>query len=109
MPPSAAATFPSVVRTAPVNAPFAWPNSSLSSNSADRLGQWTVTNGPPARRLRAWTARASTPLPVPLSPRRRTVASLGGDREHRVQRLPHRPVLGAEVEHQAAFGAVLSA
>ena len=65
-----------MARSAPVNAPFEWPNSSLSSNSAERLGQWTVTNGFGARRLRAWIARASTPFPVPLSPRSSTVASL---------------------------------
>ena len=76
MPPSATATLPTVSRTAPVNAPRAWPNNSLSSNSPDRLGQWTVTNGPLARGLRSWTARASKPLPVPLSPRSRSVASL---------------------------------
>ena len=46
VPPSAAATFPSVAATAPVNAPLTWPNSSLSSSSAPRLGQLTVTNGP---------------------------------------------------------------
>ncbi len=39
VPPSAAATLPKVSCTAPVNAPWTWPNSSLSSNSADRLGQ----------------------------------------------------------------------
>ena len=64
----------------PVNAPRAWPNSSLSSSSALRLGQLTVTNGPSARRLQAWMARASTPLPVPLSPRISTVASVGATR-----------------------------
>ena len=50
--PAAAATRPSVSRTAPVNAPLAWPNNSLSSSSADRRGQWTVTNGPAACGLR---------------------------------------------------------
>ena len=36
-----------------------------------------MTNRRAARALRAWTARASTPLPVPLSPRSSTVASVG--------------------------------
>ena len=45
VPRSAAATLPHVVATAPVNAPFIWPKSSLSSNSRERLGQLTVTNG----------------------------------------------------------------
>ena len=76
VPPSAAATLPIVSRTAPVNAPWTWPNSSLSNNSAERLGQGTVMKGPAARGLRAWMARARTPLPVPLSPRNRIVASL---------------------------------
>ena len=40
-------------------------------------GHETIANGFAARLLQAWIARESTPLPVPLSPRRRTVASLG--------------------------------
>ena len=48
VPPSAAATLPAASRTAPVKAPRAWPNRSLSSSSALRLGQLTVTNGPSA-------------------------------------------------------------
>ena len=43
VPPFASATLPSLSPTAPVNAPLTWPNSSLSSNSRDRLGQLTVT------------------------------------------------------------------
>ena len=80
VPPSAAATLPAASRTAPVNAPRTWPNRSLSSRSGLRLGQLTVTNGPSARLLQAWRARARTPLPVPFSPRIRTAASVGATR-----------------------------
>ncbi len=76
VPPSHAATRPGLSRTAPVNAPLAWPNSSLSSSCWDRVGQETVANGPDARSLHPWTARASTPLPVPLSPRTSSVVGL---------------------------------
>ncbi len=58
---------------APVKAPFSWPNSSDSSRVSVRAAQETATNGPSARGLSAWMARASTSLPLPDSPRTRMV------------------------------------
>ena len=64
-------------RAAPVNAPRTWPKSSLSSSVSVMAAQLTGTNGRSARRLLAWTALATSSLPVPLSPVIRTVASVG--------------------------------
>ncbi len=75
VPDSAAATFPRVSLTAPVNAPRAWPKSSLSSNSALRLGQLTVTNG--ALRTAAPTVDRPSQDSLPR-------AALAPDQYHRV-------------------------
>ena len=54
--------------------------------------QFTATNGPlAARRSRAWIARATSSLPVPLSPATSTDASSGGDQ----------PRLGEHALHHA--------
>ena len=45
MPPSAASNSPARWSTAPVNAPFSWPNSSLSSSVSGSAPQLTDTNG----------------------------------------------------------------
>src|SRR5947208_159823 len=118
VPPAAAATLPSVSATAPVKAPRACPNSSLSSSSADRLGQFTVTKGAPARGLRAWTARASTPLLAGQAEVEhgdvarpaaghlqglRTVAGVGGVVPHRLQGRAHRPPQTGVVIDQQNF------
>src|SRR5467141_1813621 len=58
VPPSAASNLPSRRATAPVNAPFSWPNSSLSTSSRENAAQLTGMNGPLARGLRLWIARA---------------------------------------------------
>ncbi len=42
-----------------------------------RAAQFTLMNGLPARALPWWTAKATSSLPTPLSPRTSTVASLG--------------------------------
>ncbi len=68
---------------ASVNAPRAWPKSSLSSRGSGIAAQLTATNGPWLRRPRAWSARATTSLPVPLSPVTRTVASDAATRARR--------------------------
>ena len=39
--------------------------------------QFTGTNGAPERGERSWSSRAASSLPVPLSPRSRTVADAG--------------------------------
>ncbi len=75
MPPSAASTRPAWSRTAPVNAPRAWPKSSLASSSSESVGQFTTTNGRSRRGESEWSIRASTPFPVPLSPRSSTETS----------------------------------
>ena len=43
-------------------------------------GQFTFTSGLPERPLRRWTSRATSSLPVPLSPRTRTAESVGATR-----------------------------
>ena len=68
MPPSASSNLPLRAASAPVKAPFSWPNSSLSISSSGIAAQFTSTNGPSARRLCAWIARATSSLPVPFSP-----------------------------------------
>ncbi len=45
MPPAASSKRPLRSLIAPVNAPFSWPNSSLSSSVSGRAAQLTVTNG----------------------------------------------------------------
>ena len=43
---------------APVNAPFSWPNSSLSSSDSASAAQWSLTNGPLGARASAGGSRA---------------------------------------------------
>jgi hypothetical protein len=69
VPPSASWTWPGVSLIAPVNAPLAWPNSSLSSRLAGRAAQLRARNGPAARAEQVWRARATSSLPEPVSPR----------------------------------------
>ncbi len=75
VPPSASSKRPLRVATAPVKAPFSWPNSSLSSRSAGMAPQFTAMNGRLRRGLALWMARATTSLPVPDSPRISTLES----------------------------------
>ena len=74
VPPSACRNLPIFSPVAPVNEPATWPNSSLSSKFSGSAPQATSTNGPFARLLRRWIARAIMLLPVPLSPVTSTVA-----------------------------------
>ena len=60
-----------------MKAPFSWPNSSLSSSVSGIAEQFTATNGPLARCDRSWIVRATSSLPVPVSPRISTGAGLG--------------------------------
>ena len=62
-------------RCAPVNAPRAWPKSSDSSSVSVSAPQLIGTNGARARRPCAWIARATSSLPVPLSPMMSTGAA----------------------------------
>ncbi len=77
VPPSAISNRPMLRRSAPVNAPFSCPKSSLSRSPAERAAQLTLRNGFPCRGPRWWSSRAKSSLPVPLSPRIRTVPALG--------------------------------
>ena len=51
-----------------MNAPFSWPNSSLSTRPAESAAQLTVTSRRSRRGLDSWIARATSSLPVPVSP-----------------------------------------
>ena len=68
VPPWASSNLPTLRATAPVKAPFSWPNSSDSISSSGIAAQFTSTKGPSLRRLRAWICRATSSLPVPFSP-----------------------------------------
>ncbi len=60
---------------APVNAPRSCPNSSLSSSSRGTAAQLTLTNGASCRSEKWWIARATSSLPVPVSPQISIVTS----------------------------------
>ena len=75
VPPLAASNRPGRSCVAPVNAPRAWPNSSLSSSVSVMAPQLTAMNGPAARVDSSWTSRAIRSLPEPLSPVMSTVES----------------------------------
>ena len=81
MPPEASSKRPTRSRTAPVKAPRTWPKSSVSSSSPGSAAQLTTMKGPLRRGEWPWIARATTSLPVPLSPVRSTVASLCSSEE----------------------------
>ena len=66
-----------------MNAPFTWPNSSLSSRLSGIAAQLIATNGPLAPRLARWSALATSSLPVPLSPVMSTVVSVSATRATR--------------------------
>ena len=80
VPLSALAKRPRWSAMAPVNEPLVWPKSSLSRSVSGMAPQLIATNGWFARGLARWMARASSSLPVPLSPWMRTLASLAATR-----------------------------
>ncbi len=51
-----------------MNAPFTCPKSSDSRSDSGSAPQLTATNGLSRRALLKWRARATSSLPVPLSP-----------------------------------------
>ena len=79
VPPVASSNLPTRRATAPVKAPFSWPNSSDSSRLSGIAAQLRATKGPRARRLRSCRKRATISLPVPLSPVTSTQASEGAN------------------------------
>ncbi|MCY1441597.1 hypothetical protein D9M71_579170 [compost metagenome] len=68
MPPSAASTSPMRRSLASVKAPFSWPNSSDSTRLDGIEAQLNSMNGPLARGPSKCKARATSSLPVPVSP-----------------------------------------
>jgi hypothetical protein len=68
VPPEAFTSKPTRGALAPVKAPRTWPNSSLSSRLAGTALQLMATKGPLRRGLPAWSALATSSLPVPVSP-----------------------------------------
>ncbi len=66
-----------------MKAPFSWPNNSEAIRSRGIAAQFTLTNGRAERPDRRWMARATSSLPVPVSPVIRTVESLGATLEMR--------------------------
>ncbi|VTQ24748.1 Uncharacterised protein [Pseudomonas aeruginosa] len=77
MPPSAASIRPTLRWCAPVKAPFSWPNSSDWIRCSGIAPQLIATNGLSARRDCRCRVRATSSLPVPLSPRISTGESVG--------------------------------
>ena len=73
---SASSKSPDLSSDAPVNAPFSRPNNSLSSRVSGIAAQLTRTRGLARRALSSWMYDASSSLPVPVSPRISTVASV---------------------------------
>ena len=65
--------------TAPEKAPRRCPNSSASASASGSAPQLTATKAPP-RLDSAWTARATSSLPVPVSPPIRTDCRVGATR-----------------------------
>src|SRR6185312_61341 len=97
---------PTFSRTAPVKAPCTWPNNSLSSSCSGRAAQLTWMSGFVARALDAWIARARSPLPLPVSPSIRIVASLGPTRSKQGENLEK---LGAPRDDAVVVGRSLEA
>ena len=69
VPPSASSKRPFLLFTAPVNAPFSYPKSSLSIRFSGMAPQLMRTIRWSRRSLLSWISRATTSLPVPVSPR----------------------------------------
>ena len=64
----ASENLPFFVPVASVNAPRTWPKSSDSSSVSGMAAQLTLMNGMSCCALRLWMARATSSLPVPVSP-----------------------------------------
>ena len=77
VPPDAASSRPGLARLASVNVPASKPKSSASNSVSGMAAQLTSMNGPWARGPLSWITRATSPLPVPVSPWRSTVGACG--------------------------------
>ena len=82
VPPCAVSKRPARAST-PVATPRSMPKSSDSSSVSGSAAQLMATNGLSARSLRAWIMRATSSLPVPLSPVRSTEIFDAATRETR--------------------------
>ncbi len=76
VPPLARSKKPWCWRSAPVKLPFSWPKISLSISCGEIAPQLTARKGALRRRLRSCSVRATTSLPVPLSPVMSTVTAV---------------------------------
>ena len=76
VPPLACSKRPRLVACAPVKAPRTCPKSSLSSSPSGIAVQLIGTKGLSARLPWKWIVRATTSLPVPLSPLIKTLLRL---------------------------------
>ena len=74
-PPLTDSSRPCLTFSAPVKASWAWPKSSLSMSSAENAPQFTARNRLSARGESSWMMRATSSLPVPVSPCTRTLQS----------------------------------
>jgi hypothetical protein len=86
---------------APVKAPFSCPNNSEAISEVGIAAQLTLTKAREARRDLLWTARAINSLPVPVSPVRSTVESVGATldtRESTVRRAEEVPTTSSNME-----------
>src|SRR5215472_10035130 len=81
VPPFADSNRPRRRCVAPVNAPFSWPKSSEAISDGGIAAQFTAMNARSERLERLWIARAINSLPVPVSPKIKTVESEGA-RDH---------------------------
>ena len=80
VPPPAFSNAPRRSRSAPVNAPRSWPNSSLSTSCSGSAALLTATSGVLAPGPRRCSSRATSSLPVPLSPTISTLLGIGATR-----------------------------
>ena len=81
VPADAYSSLPEVRLSAPVKAPFSYPNSSDSTRPGEMAAQLTGTKRARERGLARWINRAISSLPVPDSPAIRTAVSLSATRE----------------------------
>ena len=77
VPPFAAAKYPSRCSTAPVKAPFSWPNNSESIVPSGMAPQFTAKYFLFLRKLWSWIIRGKDSFPTPFSPTTNTDKSTG--------------------------------
>ena len=85
MPELACSKTPRRRPAAPVKAPGSCPKSSLATTPSAKTPQFSATKGLEARPLWSWMARATSSLPVPVSPRIRTGTSVAATRATRAR------------------------